>query len=126
MKLVNLTPHPIRIYGWKVPDRFNLGDYEPTTIIEPSGEVARIGEIELGTQYMGLGTPVEYVEYRHAIGLPPYVGHDESRDRDTWYVVSLALALALVEKRGDLLVPFREVRNREGTVIGCRSLARPV
>ena len=122
--LVNLTPHPIRIYGWNVPDRFDLGEHEPDLVIEPSGEVARIGEIELGTQYMRLGTPVEYVEYRHANGLPPYAGHTDSRDRDTWYVVSLALALAV--QRGDLLVPFREIRNSEGTVIGCRSLARPV
>jgi hypothetical protein len=58
--------------------------------------------------------------------LPPYAGHADGSDRDAWYVVSLALALAFAEKRGDLLVPFRDVRNSEGTVIGCRSLARPV
>ena len=44
----------------------------------------------------------------------------------TWYMVSLALALSQAGYRPDLLVPYREVRNREGTIIGCRSLARPV
>lgn len=130
--ITNLTPHPIRIYGWDVPDRFNLGDHEPLTVIEPSGTVARIGEIELGGGGLlrGCDAPVELVEYRHANGLPPkYENWDKNTD---WYVVSLALALACgnpddkISFRNDLLVPFREIRNPEGTVIGCRTLALPV
>ncbi|MGI5144779.1 hypothetical protein ACQEVC_45430 [Plantactinospora sp. CA-294935] len=127
--LVNLTPHPIRIYGWDVPDRFNLGDHEPQMVIEPSGTVARIGEIELGTQYLqDCPTSVEFVEYRHANGLPPRPekGSPEWENPTTWYVVSLALALAQAGHRTDLLAPFREVRDLSGTVIGCRSLAHPV
>lgn len=123
--IVNLTPHPIRIYGWNVPDRIEVdGEHEPVQVIVPSGTVARIGEIELGGQPIsGCPLPVEYVEYRSATGLP-----NAERDGDryvTWYVVSLAFALARSD-RGDLLVPYREVRNMEGTVIGCRTLARPV
>lgn len=124
--ITNLTPHPIRIYGWDVPDRFNIGDHEPLHVIEPSGTVARIGEIELGGggSLRGCDASVELVEYRHANGLPPKY---ENWDTNTeWYVVSLALALSMAERRNDLLVPFREVRNPEGTVIGCRSLALPV
>jgi hypothetical protein len=127
MPLINLTPHPIRIYGWDVPDRFNLGDHEPQTVLEPSGTVARIGEIELGTQTLrGCDTHVEFVEFHHANGLPPK--YDNWDANTTWYVVSLALALSMVGEhgRGDLLVPFREIRNPEGTTIGCRSLALPV
>lgn len=129
MTITNLTPHPIRIYGWDVPDRFSLGEHEPNYTLEPSGTVARIGEIELGTWTMrGISIPVEAVEYRHANGLPPKY---ENWDNNTeWYVVSLALALSLAGDktwhRNDLLVPFREIRNNEGTVIGCRSLALPV
>lgn len=128
--IVNLTPHPIRIYGWDVPDRFNLGDHEPLTVIEPSGTVARIGEIDLSTHHLsGCDAPVSFIEYRHANGLPPK--HTAPWDQNTdWYVVSLALALSLSGDkpwhRGDLLVPYREVRNPEGTVIGCRTLALPV
>lgn len=117
--LVNLTPHPIRVYANNVPDRIIAADYEPVWVIEPSGTVARIGEIDLGTQYLrNCEVPVEYIEYRHANGLP-------ERREDTWCIVSLALALAMPD-RGDLLVPYREVRNFDGSIIGCRQLARPV
>ncbi len=129
MSITNLTPHPIRIYGWDVPDKFDPSEHEPQFVLEPSGAVARIGEIELGTQTMrGVPVRVEYVEFHHANGLPPkYDNWDNNTD---WYVVSLALALSLVGenipgRRNDLLVPFREVRNLDGTVIGCRSLALP-
>jgi len=127
--LVNLTPHPIRIYGWDIPDRIDPAEYEPAHVIEPSGDVARIGEIELGTQTLrGCDARVEFVEYRHANGLPPkYENFDTNT---TWYIVSLALALSMAGEgpghRNDLLVPFREIRNLDGAVIGCRSLALPV
>lgn len=127
--LVNLCAHPIRIYGWRVPERFDLGEHEPLLTVEPSGTVARIGQIELGTQYLkNCPAPVEYVEYRMANGLPPRpaMNSPEWHAPTTWYVVSLALALAQAGYRPDLLVPYQEVRNLEGTVIGCRSLARPV
>jgi hypothetical protein len=129
--IVNLTPHPIRIYGWDVPDRFALGEYEPITVVEPSGTVARIGEIELGGNHLrGCDAPVEMIEYRHVNGLPPI--YENWDNNTTWYIVSLALALACgnpddkISFRNDLLVPFREIRNPEGTVIGCRTLALPV
>ena len=130
MTLVNLTPHPVRVYGWDVPDRIDPTEYEPIHVIEPSGTVARIGEIELGAQMLrGCDAKVEFVEYRHANGLPPK--HDGPwDDNTTWYVVSLALALSMAGdkswNRNDLIVPFHEVRNLDGTVIGCRALALPV
>lgn len=129
MSVTNLTPHPIRVYGFHVPDRFEPGEHEPLHVFEPSGTAARIGEIELGTQTLrGVPATVEFVEFRHANGLPAkYENWDANTD---WYIVSLALALSLAGDkpwhRNDLLVPFREVRNGEGTVIGCRSLALPV
>lgn len=117
--LVNLTPHPIRVYANDVPDRIDPAEHDPVWTIEPSGTVARIGEIDLGTQYLrNCEVPVEYIEYRHANGLP-------DRREDVWLIVSLALALAVTD-RGDLLVAYREVRNLDGTVVGCRQLARPV
>lgn len=124
--LVNLTPHPVRIYRPDAPDRFSLGDYEPVMVLQPSDAVARIGQIELGAQSLtGCPARVELVEFRHANDLPPK--HEGPWDQNTtWYVVSLALALSMAGGRNDLLVPFREVRNVEGTVIGCRSLALPV
>lgn len=113
--ILNLTPHPIRFYWNKRED--GIDDLEPhlKLVIEPEDTPARLATIELGTQ----GDGVELVEYGHANHLPP------QRD-GVRYVVSLVVALALTDRRSDLLVPYREVRNASGTVIGCRQLAQPV
>lgn len=127
--IVNLTPHPIRIYPIDTPDRIDPADYAPTLILNVSDlPAARIGEIDLGTQrLLGCdGIPIEYVEYTAHGGLVhPLPG---AQNPEVWYVVSLVVAMqqTYVYNRPDLLVPYREVRNVEGTVIGCRQLARPV
>lgn len=116
--ILNLTPHPIRLYNDDRPD--GLDDLEPglRLVIEAEATAARLGMIPLITEYRD-GIPVELVEYGHAEGIP--------RPRDgVSYVVSLPVALALAPRRNDLLVPYREVRNASGTVIGCRQLAQPV
>ena len=114
--ILNLTPDPVRIYAEDRPD--GIDDLEPglRLVIEPEDTPARLAIIELGTQ----GDGVELVEYGHANHLPP------KRD-GVRYIVSLVVALSLVPRgRDDLLVPYREVRNASGTVIGCRQLAQPV
>lgn len=110
MALVNLTPHPIAIYGNRpVEDG-------PGEVIPPSGKVARVATIELGTNLSNQsGRSYELVEYGHVHDLPP-------KDPCTDYIVSLVVALAC--HRGDLLAPFVEVRNEQGTMIGCRYLQR--
>lgn len=124
--LINLTPHPLRIYPQDTPDRIDPADHEPEHVLPPAETPARIGEIYLNHQSLpGCPAPVAYIEYRHSTGLPPFDGNG-SADVQTWYVVSLALALAYAGRRPDLLVPSREVRNLEGTVVGCRELALPV
>jgi hypothetical protein len=112
--ILNLTPHPIRVYEWARED--GLDDLAPQLryVIEPEAKPARLAMIELGTC-----DGAEMVEYGHAHDLPP------KRD-GVRYVVSLVVALALADRRSDLLVPYREVRNASGTVIGCRALAQPV
>lgn len=121
--ILNLTPHPIVIYPPDTADAIDPDTGEPTWVIEPSGTVAQVGQSNLGTQYLrNCEVPVEYVKFRHANGLPPQIvagGHHVN-----WHIVSLAVALSC--DRDDLLVPYREVRNLQGTVIGCRGLARPV
>jgi hypothetical protein len=111
MPLVNLTPHPVAIYR-------NRGVEEgPEEVIPPSGTVARIATIDLGTSLSNhSGRAYELVEYGHAHDLPqPVAGTD--------YIVSLVVALAC-HGRGDLLAPYVEVRNGQGTMIGCRYLQR--
>ncbi|BBB01087.1 hypothetical protein RVR_8339 [Actinacidiphila reveromycinica] len=112
--ILNLTPHPIRLYG---PDRVDGSDDLTEGLVEtfpPEATPARLAMVELGG-----GVHFEMVEYGHAENLPP-------RRDGVQYIVSLVVALALADRRPDLLVPYREVRNSSGTVIGCRSLAQPV
>jgi len=108
MPLVNLTPHPIAIYG------NNSIEDGPREVIPPSGTVARLATIELGGT-PGDVYPYELVEYGHAHDLPP-------KQDGTVYVVSLVVALAV--HRDDLLAPYVEVRNGQGTMIGCRYLQK--
>ncbi|MEE4419505.1 hypothetical protein [Streptomyces bugieae] len=116
-----MTPHPIRLYA---EDRLDgVDDLEPglRLVIEPEDTPARLTMVSVGILRTRLrdGVPVETIEYGHAYGLPdPHDGIS--------FVVSLPVALALIPHRSDLLVPYREVRNASGTVIGCRSLAQPI
>jgi hypothetical protein len=106
--LVNLTPHPICIYG------NNPVEDGPREVIPPSGTVARLATIDLGTQIADAAV-YELVEYGHAHDLPP-------KQQGIYCVVSLVVALAV--HRDDLLAPYDEVRNEDGTVIGCRFLQK--
>lgn len=126
--LINLTPHPIRVYPPETPDTIDSHHHVPIWTMPAATErPARFGTIELGPNRLGgCDIPVEYVEYARLVHPLP------EEQPGTWYVVPLVVALVLayggtlVATRGDLLVVYREVRNHEGTVIGCRGLARPV
>ncbi|MFC4006574.1 hypothetical protein ACFOY2_05035 [Nonomuraea purpurea] len=115
-RIVNLTPHVVRVYHPDTPDRIDDLEQGLMCLIPPSGAVARLATVDLGTWCFIDGIPIEGVEYGHAHDLPP------QRD-GVHYVVSLALALGQ-QGRDDLLVPYSEVRNGDGTVVGCRVLAQ--
>jgi hypothetical protein len=108
--LINLTPHPINRYGNR-----SIED-GPAEVFPPSGTVARVATIELGTGTSRSGAVYEMVEYGRLEGLP-------SKQDGTEYIVSLVCALA-ARGRDDLLAPYEEVRNGQGTMIGCRYLQR--
>jgi hypothetical protein len=116
--IANYTPHPIRIYADDRPD--GIDDLEPSLrlVIEPEDTPARLRMMPRSAEDRE-GIPVELVEYGHAVGIPPLRA-------GVWCIVSLPVALALTPRRTDLLVPYREVRNSAGTVIGCRQLAQPI
>jgi hypothetical protein len=107
--VINLTPHKVVVMD---DDRNELRTYPP------SGEVLRLGTIDLGTQhYPDVDVPVELVEFSH-LQNPP------KRISGVWYLVSLPCALAY--PREDFLVPYIEHRDDQGRIVGCRFLGRPV
>lgn len=116
--ILNLTPHPIHIYAADRPDGHDDPDWGLLHIIAPEHIPARL-EMEASRRRYIDGIPIETVMYGATEDLPPIT-------RGVSHIVSLPVALALVHERHDLLVPYREVRNATGTVIGCRQLAQPI
>lgn len=104
MPIINLTPHAVTV----LPE-----DGSAPVTYPPSGRVARLvarqgqfryiqGEFVPSFTYGALEEPVE-------------------RERNTAYIVSLVTALASF--RPDFLFPFDEVRDENGRIVGCRTLA---
>jgi hypothetical protein len=116
--IINLIPHPLRIYEIDTPERIpeRIPDVlsAPVRIIYPARDnPVRLVQNSLGTQSLAIPVPVELVEYGYVNNLPSPI-------EGTRYIVPLVVALAC--KRDDLLAPYMEVRNDEGTVVGCRML----
>lgn len=117
MKIINLTPHDVTVMPVDGADSVTFAPH-------PSGPL-RLATVDLGTKHWELpgmlgdnvAVPVETVEFHHLLNPPPRVA-------GTWYIVSLPCALAA--PRGDFLVPYSEVRDEQGRIIGCRLLGRPV
>jgi len=101
-KIVNLTPHCVRIV---MPD----GSIREV----PSAGIARLAvNIESAGEFDGI--PLTKSVFGQPKGLPePVPG--------TMYIVSGIMKSALTE-RTDLVVPNELVRDDKGAVIGCRSL----
>ena len=108
MTVINLTPHEVRV----------IREGHDDLVFPPSGKVARLSMNELSTfDYEGIDIPVDLVEFGHLEDQP-------LKSQGTWYIVSLPTALAV--KRTDFLVPYAEVRDESGRIVGCRSLARSI
>ena len=120
MRIINLTPHPVRLYTADTPDQVDDPDHGVLLTLPPSGKFARLGESVLGEDTVvteeGVEIPVSRVSYAEIQGLP-------EPQQGTVYVVPLMTALA-APARTDLLVPYDQVRNPDGTVVGCRRLGR--
>jgi hypothetical protein len=108
--LINLTPHPIRVFG----PRDELVAELPCTAtparrdedIRPSGELL-VGRTSV---------PLLTLQYGPVLDLP------EPRP-NTCFVVSRIIADACPD-RDDLIVPSDLVRDEHGNPIGCRAFAR--
>lgn len=105
MKILNCTPHDITI----------VKDNGVTEIIPVSGIIPRleqedivVGEVE--------GIPITKVAYGENKDLP-------EKEEDTFLIVSALVANANKD-RDDLLIPGGLVRDEQGKIVGCKSLAR--
>lgn len=128
-KLVNLTPHDVNIVA---------PDGSVILTIAPSGTVARCAtsrEVVGSIQVDGVDIPVTQTTFGAVEGLRGaddpnyacpwcgYYGCGSTCDAAPVYIVSSLVAQA-ARGRSDLLVPDDTVRDADGRIIGCRSLAR--
>ncbi|MCZ1012023.1 hypothetical protein [Streptomyces lydicus] len=116
--LKNHTPHPLNIYTPDTPDVLSDPGQGLLRTIAVSGPAARLTMDEQGNPSAVDGIPTQDVLYGQDTSLPP-------EEPGVGIIVSLVSGLASARERGDIFVPYREVRNSAGTVIGCRALARP-
>ncbi|MFD3422635.1 hypothetical protein [Streptomyces decoyicus] len=114
----NHTPHPLNIYAPDTPDVVSDPEQGLLRTIEVAGQAARLTMDEQGNPFAVDGIPAQDVLYGRDAALPP-------EEPGVGIIVSLVSGLASAGGRGDIFVPYREVRNSAGTVIGCRALARP-
>lgn len=103
MKLVNLTPHAIRI----------INDDRPTMVIAPSGTVARV---DTTTHVVSTveGIDILSTKFGVVINLPKSVD-------GTLYIASRLVVE--VAGRTDIVCPGELVRDEEGNIVGCKNLS---
>jgi hypothetical protein len=108
--LVNLTDHDITIHSADNNGR--------TLTIPSSGRVSRIGRQHDAIKTIERDGVLVALEWGHQ-GMQ---GPLPMPERDTFYIVSLAVALTC-PLRTDLLTPIDTLTDDRGRVIGCRALA---
>ena len=107
MEILNLTPHDVVV----VTETGNI-------VIPKSGVVARCAQQteQVGTiEYAGNTIPITQTSYGDIIDLP-------NPSSGKYYIVS-RLVMSAASGRSDLLVPNGLVRDDNGNIIGCESLA---
>ena len=104
MKIVNLTPHNVNI----------INEDGSIRTIKASGTVARCTQ---STQVVDTidNIPITTTNFGDVVDLP-------LPQADTMFIVS-RLVLTACSDRDDLLVPNDFVRDDNGNIIGCKSLA---
>lgn len=103
-KLINLTPHNVV-----------LVTEETTITIEPSGIVPRLKEIQEEIGEINR-IPVMKKSFGEIDNMP-------NEEENTVYIIS-ALAASALKHRDDVYVPNDIVRDKNGNIVGCRSLAK--
>ena len=106
MKLVNLTPHVLKIYN----------EYEElVATIPPSGDIARVSVTRAQDGRVG-NIPLFRTTYGTVEGLP-------GAEPDTLYIVS-GMVRAAVPHRSDVWQPGELLRDANGRPVGAIGLSR--
>ena len=118
MKLINLTPHEIKLHVGLFNQDNPYGD-KKVIMIEPSGEVARVSEISEPQHLINLDDELSVRFYSREFG---EVENLPKPQEDTIFLVSSLVAAAT--DRDDLYVPYPLVRDDDGKVIGAAGLTK--
>ena len=104
-KIINLTPHSVSIVN---------PEGKIIKVFEVSGQIARCSQ---STKIVGNidGIPLTQSVFGEVGDLPP-------QEKNTLFIVS-RLVLNACKDRNDLLVPNELVRDEQGNIVGCQSLA---
>ena len=103
---VNMTPHSVIILD----DKNNV-----IKEIEASGKLIRLASETKEIKVLDNGIKLSKTCFGEPEGLPKEI------KSGTFYIVSQLVKSAL-PNRADLLVPAEVIRDKEGNIIGCRSL----
>ena len=110
LRLVNLTPHELKLYD---------EDGRLIVTLPPSGQIARVStkEMKIGELDGEVDSiPVFTTMYGDVEGLPP-------REEDTYYIVSrMVLNHPSLKDREDVFAPGKLLRDENGRVIGAVGL----
>jgi hypothetical protein len=105
IRLVNLTPHRLRVL-----------DADGATLLDqpPAAEPARIEQITTRHEQVGK-VPIRAIRYGQPTALP-------AATEGVLLVVSRVVAQQT--PRADLIFPDDEIRDEQGRIVACRTLAR--
>lgn len=104
MKIINLTPHEIKIVG---ADGKVIQSFPSEGVVRCQVTRQQAGEVN--------GIPVNRTIFGDVEGLP-------EQQEGIVYIVSALVAQAT--KRDDVLIPDDAVRDEQGRIIGCKAFAR--
>lgn len=104
---INMTPHEVVIV--------NSDSKEVIRKFPASGNLARVNSSTVTVGNID-GIDITRTQFSEVYGLP-------EPSEGTYFIVSLAVAQRATD-RSDLLVPNGSVRDEQGRIIGCTSLAR--
>lgn len=103
---VNLTPHSITFY--------REGGIPKTVTVEPCGTIARVS-VESKHVSTVDGIPIMKNVYGEVTGLPEM--------KSGYYYIVSSIVAQRVPERSDVFITNDAVRDENGRIIGCKSLA---